>query len=595
MANDSSKQGVSCSLIKPSQAQQPEDFCRQSLHLFVHCYSIESYVRHVFCVDASGNEGQGPGKTGWDISQDFEFIFITSLLRVFAVIFFKPTGKKNLYCKEFNRIQTRTVDFVDCFWKVKNVKELVRCRWIVGSSNLNLLRNAVRCSSTGMREVRVDFSFDPAGQLDVHHVVCSYHLVNMENWKINHLVCWCLLMFPISNMLFFPVLQCFASLMFQPMFSFLNWRSAFSRMRSEGSRFIWGSGGEAVFAESCLYVRNRLRVRRKALHSGECTWSDPESMWSWVVSSQLYWRLQMRCLWEWSVASQLYWCLQRMCLWRWAVSPHLYWRLQRSCLWLWSVSPQLYWHLQWNCLCEGSVSLQLYWCLQRMCLREWPVAPQLYWCLQRRCLCECSVSSQLYWCLQRRCQWEWPASPQLYWILQRKCLCEWSVSLQLYWCLQRRCQWEWSVSSQCRRSYIGVCRGGVCESDLCRRSYIGVCRGGVCESDLCRRSYIGVCRGGVWESDLWRCSYIGVCRGGVCESDLWRRSDFGVRRGGVWESDLCRRIYIGVRRGGVCESDLCRRSYIGVCRGGVCESDLCRRSYFGVCKEEVSVRVICVK
>ena len=31
----------------------------------------------------------------------------------------------------------------------------------------------------------------------------------------------------------------------------------FFRMRSEGSRFIWGSGGEAVFAESCVYVRNR--------------------------------------------------------------------------------------------------------------------------------------------------------------------------------------------------------------------------------------------------------------------------------------------------------------------------------------------------
>ena len=37
-----------------------------------------------------------------------------------------------------------------------------------------------------------------------------------------------------------------------------------------------------------------------------------------------------------------------------------------------------------------------------------------------------------------------------------------------------------------RRSYIGVCRGRVCESDLCRRSYIGVCRGGVCVSDLCQ-------------------------------------------------------------------------------------------------------------
>ena len=62
----------------------------------------------------------------------------------------------------------------------------------------------------------------------------------------------------------------------------------FSRMRSEGSRFTWGSGGEAVFAKSCVCNRNRrqpsatvtnhLSVRRKALHSGECVWSGPESV-----------------------------------------------------------------------------------------------------------------------------------------------------------------------------------------------------------------------------------------------------------------------------------------------------------------------------
>ena len=46
------------------------------------------------------------------------------------------------------------------------------------------------------------------------------------------------------------------------------------------------------------------------------------------------------------------------------------------------------------------------------------------------------------------------------------------------------------MSDLCRRSYIGVCRGGVCVSDLCRPSYIGVCRGSVCVSDLCRRRYI---------------------------------------------------------------------------------------------------------
>ena len=62
---------------------------------------------------------------------------------------------------------------------------------------------------------------------------------------------------------------------------------SFSRMR-EGSRFIWGSGGEAVFAESCLgvrkrsqpfaSVRNRLCDRRKALHSGQRIRAGPDSV-----------------------------------------------------------------------------------------------------------------------------------------------------------------------------------------------------------------------------------------------------------------------------------------------------------------------------
>ena len=38
--------------------------------------------------------------------------------------------------------------------------------------------------------------------------------------------------------------------------------------------------------------------------------------------------------------------------------------------------------------------------------------------------------------------------------------------------------------------YFGVCRGGVCVSDLCRRSFIGVCRAGVRVSDLHRGSFI---------------------------------------------------------------------------------------------------------
>ena len=31
-------------------------------------------------------------------------------------------------------------------------------------------------------------------------------------------------------------------------------------MRSEGSRFTWGSGGEAVFAKFCVCGRNRSQV-----------------------------------------------------------------------------------------------------------------------------------------------------------------------------------------------------------------------------------------------------------------------------------------------------------------------------------------------
>ena len=134
----------------------------------------------------------------------------------------------------------------------------------------------------------------------------------------------------------------------------------FSRMRSEGSRFTWGSGGEAVFAKSCVCdrnrrqpfaaVRNRLRWRRKALHSGKCVWSGPEIVSSWFVSPQIYWRLQKSCLCEGSVSPQLYWCLQRRRLWEWSVSPQLYWCLQRRCLWEWSVSPQFYWRLQRKCL-----------------------------------------------------------------------------------------------------------------------------------------------------------------------------------------------------------------------------------------------------
>ena len=313
----------------------------------------------------------------------------------------------------------------------------------------------------------------------------------------------------------------------------------FSRMRSEGSRFTWGSGGEAVFAKFCVCgrnrpqpfasVRNRLRWRRKALHSGERVWSGPESVSNWVLvaaviwvsaeevsvrgicGAAVNWCLQRRCLWEWSVSPHLYWCLQRRCLWEWSVSPQLYRCLQRRCLWEWSVSPQLYWRLQRRRLWEWSVSPQLYWCLQRRCLRDISVAPQLYWCLQRRCLRDISVAPQLYWCLQRRCLWEWAVSPYLFWCLQRRCLRDISVSPQLYRCLQRRCLWEWSVSRQlywCLQRRRQECPTRVSKECLTRVSSKSVLQG--CLTRVSRKS--------VWQKCQERVSYKSVlqeCQGRV--------------------------------------------------------------------------------
>ena len=122
----------------------------------------------------------------------------------------------------------------------------------------------------------------------------------------------------------------------------------FSRMRSEGSRFTWGSGGEAAFAKSCVCDRNRpqpsatvcvraVRLSTVASASGVVL---KASQVDWL-SPQLYWRLQRRCLCEWSVSPQLYWRLQRTCLCEWSVSPHLYSRFQRRCLCQGSVSPDV--------------------------------------------------------------------------------------------------------------------------------------------------------------------------------------------------------------------------------------------------------------
>ena len=125
--------------------------------------------------------------------------------------------------------------------------------------------------------------------------------------------------------------------------------SSFSRMRSEGSRFTWGSGGEAAFAKFCVCGRNRsqpfatacvsaVRLSTVASVSG----AVPKACQVESLSPQLYWCLQRRCLWEGSASPQLYWCLQKKGLREWFVAPQLYWCWQRRCLWEWSVARQLY-------------------------------------------------------------------------------------------------------------------------------------------------------------------------------------------------------------------------------------------------------------
>ena len=50
---------------------------------------------------------------------------------------------------------------------------------------------------------------------------------------------------------------CFCPSTYVSAFGFVGFILFFSRMRSEGSRFTWGSGCEAVFAKFCVCDRNR--------------------------------------------------------------------------------------------------------------------------------------------------------------------------------------------------------------------------------------------------------------------------------------------------------------------------------------------------
>ena len=79
--------------------------------------------------------------------------------------------------------------------------------------------------------------------------------------------------------------------------------------------------------ESCVCDRNRPQPFAVTLSTvASAAGRGFESVSSWLVTPQLYWRLHRRYQCEWSVLPQLYWRLQRRCQCEWYVSPQLYWR-----------------------------------------------------------------------------------------------------------------------------------------------------------------------------------------------------------------------------------------------------------------------------
>ena len=64
---------------------------------------------------------------------------------------------------------------------------------------------------------------------------------------------------------------------------------------------LWGSGGEAVFAKSCVCGRNRRQPSATVCVSAMAVRLHGKCIRSGLVTSQLYWRLQRRCLYVMSV------------------------------------------------------------------------------------------------------------------------------------------------------------------------------------------------------------------------------------------------------------------------------------------------------
>ena len=130
--------------------------------------------------------------------------------------------------------------------------------------------------------------------------LCGYLHIYVSLYLSKHLSTYLAIYFLIYGFIYLCV-----SLFVYRLICLFIYLSVFSRMRSEGSRFTWGSGGEAVFAKFCVCDRNRpqpsatacgdaVRLSTVASVSGV----DQKACQIERLSPQLYWRLQRRCLRE---------------------------------------------------------------------------------------------------------------------------------------------------------------------------------------------------------------------------------------------------------------------------------------------------------
>ena len=83
--------------------------------------------------------------------------------------------------------------------------------------------------------------------------------------------------------------------------------------RSEGSRFTWGSGGEAVFAKSCVCDRNRRQPSATVGNRRQPSATACVSAVRLSTVASVSGVVPKACQVE-SLSLQLYWCLQSRCL-----------------------------------------------------------------------------------------------------------------------------------------------------------------------------------------------------------------------------------------------------------------------------------------